>query len=85
MLLAIDVGNTQTNLGLFNEQGTLIHLWRMTTTSSNTPDELQMHLDGFFSYVKRRPRPHMPCCNCKRGTFTYATMVTRDETHLSKR
>lgn len=48
MLLAIDVGNTQTNLGLFNEQGTLIHLWRMATTSSNTPDELQMHLDGFF-------------------------------------
>ena len=31
MFLAIDVGNTQTTLGLFDEKGRMLHGWRMST------------------------------------------------------
>ena len=36
MFLAIDVGNTQSTLGLFNEDGTLAHGWRMATAATDT-------------------------------------------------
>jgi type III pantothenate kinase len=38
MLLALDVGNTETTLGLF-EGDRLVGHWRLTTTSARTPDE----------------------------------------------
>jgi len=38
MLLALDVGNTETTLGLF-DQDRLAHHWRLTTTVHRTPDE----------------------------------------------
>ncbi len=38
MLLAIDVGNTNTVLGLFSGE-TLLADWRMTTDSNKMPDE----------------------------------------------
>jgi len=38
MLLALDVGNTETTLGLFDRER-LAHHWRLTTTASRTPDE----------------------------------------------
>ena len=31
VLLTVDVGNTQTTLGLFDEDGTLLRQWRMAT------------------------------------------------------
>jgi type III pantothenate kinase len=43
MLLAIDVGNTQTVLGLFQDQE-LIHHWRISTNVERTSDELAMVL-----------------------------------------
>lgn len=40
MLLAIDVGNTETKLGLFdNGHNELVHHWRVTTESRRTADE----------------------------------------------
>ena len=47
MLLAIDMGNTQTALGLFDGDE-LVHSWRMPTDSSFTADEIHMRLLGFF-------------------------------------
>lgn len=48
MLLAIDVGNTQTTLGLFDEDGTLARQWRMATDTTDTSDELHERLYGYF-------------------------------------
>ena len=41
MLLAIDVGNTQTVLGVF-EGDCLRHMWRITTHKAETSDELRL-------------------------------------------
>lgn len=41
MLLAIDVGNTQTVLGLFDDQQ-LVHHWRIATNAERTADELAL-------------------------------------------
>lgn len=48
MLLAIDMGNTQTALGLFDDR-TLLHSWRMPTDRTFTADEIQMRIEGYFS------------------------------------
>lgn len=48
MFLAIDVGNTQTTLGLFDEGGALARGWRMSTTASDTSDMLHSRLWSFF-------------------------------------
>ena len=47
MLLAIDMGNTQTALGLFDGEK-LVHSWRMPTDRSFTADELHVRLHGYF-------------------------------------
>lgn len=47
MLLAIDMGNTQTALGLFDREE-LVHSWRMPTDRSFTADELHVRLHGYF-------------------------------------
>lgn len=47
MLLAIDMGNTQTALGLF-DGGELVRSWRMPTDRSFTADELHVRLLGYF-------------------------------------
>lgn len=47
MLLAIDMGNTQTALGLFDENE-LIRSWRMPTDRSFTADELHVRLLGYL-------------------------------------
>lgn len=39
MLLAVDVGNTQTVLGLFSTEGVLSHTWRVATNPIRTADE----------------------------------------------
>ncbi|MCH3942720.1 MAG: type III pantothenate kinase [Atopobiaceae bacterium] len=48
MFLSIDVGNTQTTLGLFSENGTLDRQWRMATDHTDTADELHERLYGYF-------------------------------------
>ena len=47
MLLAIDMGNTQTALGLF-EGGDLVRSWSMPTDRSFTADEVHVRLVGYF-------------------------------------
>ena len=43
MLLAIDVGNTQTVLGIYDND-TLVHMWRVATNVDHTSDELRIKL-----------------------------------------
>jgi type III pantothenate kinase len=47
MLLATDVGNTQTVVGIFEDQ-TLIHHWRLSTEARRTSDELALQLQGLL-------------------------------------
>lgn len=47
MLLTMDVGNSQTVIGLFDDQ-TLIHHWRVSTEAQRTSDELALQLDGLL-------------------------------------
>ena len=48
MLLAIDVGNTNIALGVF-EESTLAHSWRLQTIRERTADELGLLVDGLFA------------------------------------
>lgn len=41
MLLAIDVGNTQTVIGVYDGEN-LVHMWRLGTIKTNTADELRL-------------------------------------------
>ena len=53
MFLSIDVGNTQTTIGLFGEDGCNLMCWRMPTLRTDTSDSLRsrlwgyLHMDGF--------------------------------------
>lgn len=47
MLLAADIGNTNTVLGLY-EGATLAASWRLTTTRAQTADEFQFLLTGLL-------------------------------------
>ena len=47
MLLAIDVGNTQTHLGLFSDQELKVS-WRFATERDKTGDELAVLIDGLL-------------------------------------
>jgi type III pantothenate kinase len=49
MLLAVDVGNTQTVLGLYRD-GELTDHWRLTTERSTTADELGVLLSGLLDF-----------------------------------
>ena len=49
MLLAVDVGNTQTALGLFHERDLVDH-WRLATERSSTADELGVLLAGLLEF-----------------------------------
>jgi type III pantothenate kinase len=49
MLLAIDVGNTETKLGAFDTSGNLVGTWRINTTPRRTADEYGILFSSFFS------------------------------------
>jgi type III pantothenate kinase len=49
MLLAIDVGNTETKLGCFTEAGELARTWRVTTELRRTPDEYGVFFTQLFA------------------------------------
>ena len=51
MFLAVDVGNTQTTLGLFDEKGCVARQWRMATDATDTSDELHERLYGYFQML----------------------------------
>lgn len=48
MLLAVDVGNTQTHLGVFDEDD-LVHEWRASTDARRSADELALLFGEFLS------------------------------------
>ena len=48
MLLAVNVGNTETLLGMFHNEE-LVRQWRMATRAERTPDELALLFAGFLS------------------------------------
>ena len=54
MLLAIDVGNTNIVLGVFDD-GRLIHSWRLQTMRERTSDELGILVDGLFAHRRLSP------------------------------
>ena len=54
MLLAIDVGNSTSSVGLFSGDR-LEHHWRLATDDARTADELALQLFGFMSLVGLRP------------------------------
>jgi type III pantothenate kinase len=49
MLLALDVGNTNIVLGVFDGT-TLVQSWRLQTLRERTADELGLLVDGLFAY-----------------------------------
>jgi len=49
VLLAIDVGNTETKLGAFDPTGALAGTWRITTARNRTADEYGILFSSFFS------------------------------------
>jgi type III pantothenate kinase len=51
MLLAVDVGNTQTHLGVF-ARDELSHEWRITTEERRTADELALMFGQFLSQAE---------------------------------
>ena len=55
MLLVVDVGNTQTVIGLI-EAGEVAHHWRLATVRHRTGDEIAGLLQGFFSLIGLRAR-----------------------------
>ncbi len=55
MLLAVDVGNTQTVVGLM-EDGAVVDHWRIATVRHRTGDEIAGLLQGFFSLRGMRLR-----------------------------
>lgn len=50
MLLAIDVGNTNIVLGVF-DGAVLVQSWRLQTLRERTSDELGLLVDGLFAYA----------------------------------
>ena len=53
MLLVIDVGNTQTVIGLL-DHGAIVGDWRIATVRHRTSDEIAGLLQGFFSLMGER-------------------------------
>ena len=53
MLLVVDVGNTQTHLGVV-DGGAVVDEWRMATVRHRTSDEIAGMLQGLFSLQGRR-------------------------------
>jgi type III pantothenate kinase len=55
MFLAVDIGNTQTTLGLFGdgapENNEVIRQWRMATNRRDTADELHARLFSYFAML----------------------------------
>ena len=50
-VLCVDVGNSDTNLGLFVD-GELEATWKVTTTERMTADEARMRMAGLFDMLE---------------------------------
>ena len=56
MLLCVDIGNTNTVLGLFDDRR-LVCDWRIRTERNTTEDELHVLVSGLFAGIMAKPRP----------------------------
>lgn len=56
MLLAIDVGNTNTQLGVFADDGSLVAEWRLTTHRHRTVDEMGLLTRSLFEHSRVDPQ-----------------------------
>ena len=56
MLLAIDVGNTNVTIGVFDGER-LAHSWRLAALRERTADELGIFVTRLFEQTQRRRRP----------------------------
>ena len=59
MLLAIDVGNTNIVLGVF-DGAALVQSWRLQTLRERTSDELGLLVDGLFAHSRHRTSRRSP-------------------------
>lgn len=50
MLLAVDVGNSNTVVGVFDGDA-LLHRWRVSTEPHRTPDEMALTLQGLLAFA----------------------------------
>ncbi|HSC71129.1 MAG TPA: type III pantothenate kinase, partial [Candidatus Methylomirabilis sp.] len=50
MLLALDVGNTNTVIGVFDGKALKVH-WRLSTRREGTRDEYAMLIKGLFDFA----------------------------------
>lgn len=51
MIVVMDVGNTNIVIGVYGDDRTLLHHWRLSTNRSATTDEYGMLLYSFFSHA----------------------------------
>lgn len=58
MILAVDVGNTETVMGLF-EDLELVRMWRLSTVRGRTADELALIVDGLLERAPAAPPEHV--------------------------
>jgi type III pantothenate kinase len=61
MLLALDIGNTEITLGLF-QRDTLEAHWRLTTNPDRTPDEWAAAIGGFLIQAGHSPNEVTAVC-----------------------
>ena len=61
MLLTLDIGNTETTLGLFNRDDLEAH-WRMTTNPDRTPDEWGSAVGAFLIQAGHSPNEVRAVC-----------------------
>ena len=77
MLLAIDVGNTQTVFGLF-EGDRLAQQFRVGTVRTHTSDELAVMLRSFVDVGSLDGIAGLPDHVCHAGRDSYKVFVLRD-------
>lgn len=58
MLLTLDVGNSQTVIGIF-DGGELVEHWRVSTSPWRTADEYALQLDGLLGFAGLRLHEHV--------------------------
>ena len=61
MLLAIDVGNTNIVLGVF-ERGALVESWRLATLRERTSDEIGIWVSQLFEHRSLDPIASTASC-----------------------
>jgi type III pantothenate kinase len=79
MLLAVDVGNSQTVIGVFDGDDLARH-WRISTEPSRTPDELALLFGGFMEFADMSFRRNVHGLICS-SVVPVVTEMLRVMTH----